>query len=106
MQYEPSCNALRGQGGRGHVRGQAGGSPLDTLHLETPRFSGSYLPPLYSPKCLEEGRHGTHLPGIIVPKSYSHRGSLVSAEENKAIIRRLFEEAANDHNLDVLDEPV
>ena len=30
----------------------------------------------------------------------------MSAEENKAVVRRLFEEVANDQNLDVLDELV
>ncbi len=30
----------------------------------------------------------------------------MSAEENKAVIRRLFEEVYNDHNMDVLDELV
>ena len=30
----------------------------------------------------------------------------MSAEENKAVIRRLFEEVANGHNLDVLDDLV
>ena len=34
------------------------------------------------------------------------RGSLVSVEENKAVIRRLFDEVYNDQNLDVLGELV
>jgi predicted ester cyclase len=34
------------------------------------------------------------------------RGSQVSREENKAVIRRLFDEVYNDQNLDVLDELV
>jgi hypothetical protein len=34
------------------------------------------------------------------------RGSLVAVEENKAVIRRLFDEVYNDQNLDVLNELV
>ena len=47
--------------------------------------------------------HGTALPGIMLAKA-TVRGSLVSVEENKAVIRRLFDEVYNDQNLNVLDE--
>ena len=41
-----------------------------------------------------------------MPAKATVRGSLVSVEENQAVIRRLFDEVYNDQNLDVLDELV
>ncbi len=49
--------------------------------------------------------HETALPGIMLAKA-TLRGSLVSVEENKAVIRRLFDQVYNDQNLDVLEELV
>ncbi len=49
--------------------------------------------------------HETALPGIMLAKA-TLRGSLVSVEENKAVIRRLFDQVYNDQNLDVLDKLV
>jgi steroid delta-isomerase-like uncharacterized protein len=41
-----------------------------------------------------------------MPARATVRRSLVAAEENKAVIRRLFDEVVNGQNLDVLDELV
>jgi predicted ester cyclase len=49
--------------------------------------------------------HGTALTGIM-PAKATVRGPLVSVEENRAVIRRLFDEVYNGHNLDVLGELV